>query len=540
MVKKTLKYEPILFSLFSGVITSWLIKGKITSLLLSGKNFDTSSDLFQIWMLILLFVVTSVFFLFIMVLFGNCFPQKSNLIFRNIKPTKINSQKPSNMIDYPKGALILYTSILMVVWVIYLLALWPGGMSPDSINQWNQMITFKFDEWHPVFHTLTNWLITRFWLSPAAVALVQIFALSLTMAWGLVEQRRLGAPRWLPWVVITLIIMIPTIGLFVIVLWKDVFFSISVVALTILIFKITMSQGEWIQKRASWVYLSIVSLLVALYRYNGVLVAFGTLFCLLIVYRQSWKRILLVLIITLLLFVGIRGPFYYLLGVGTSGYNPGVEMAVLQVIARYTNSNTYFSPEEQSLYLKMIPEKKWSYDCYSADYNSSGNLNWGNLFENKLELVKLTAKLIYRNPGVFVDHILCNSSFLYQITQPPGSYYERLMGFIIPNELGLSSESKLPGVKNAIDSWVGESIKSYNWLFWRVPIWNYLFLAGILVFWARSKNWKITLIAVPILLNMLPLAILNLVQNFRYVFSSLLVSVLMSGYLISTDYHENR
>ena len=135
-------------------------------------------------------------------------------------------------------------------------------MTNDSIDQWAQMLAFKFTDWHPAFHTLTNWLITRFWLSPATVVLAQIIALSVVLGWGLDVVRRFGAPRWMPWLMISIFAFMPSTGHMVIMLWKDVFYSISVVAFTILIFKITMTEGTWIQRCAAWVHLGIFAVLV--------------------------------------------------------------------------------------------------------------------------------------------------------------------------------------------------------------------------------------------------------------------------------------
>ena len=46
------------------------------------------------------------------------------------------------------------------------------------------MTTGTYDDWHPVFHTWTNWLITRIWLSPAAIAIAQIVTLSAVLGMG--------------------------------------------------------------------------------------------------------------------------------------------------------------------------------------------------------------------------------------------------------------------------------------------------------------------------------------------------------------------
>jgi len=421
-----------------------------------------------------------------------------------------------------------YAIPLMTVWSIYLLAYWPGGMSNDSIDQWAQMLTFKFTDWHPAFHTLTNWLITRFWLSPATVVLTQIIALSVVLGWGLDVVRRFGAPRWMPWLAISFFAFMPSTGLMVIMLWKDVFYSISVVAFTVLIFKITMTEGMWIQQPAAWACLGVFAALVALYRQNGPIVAFGTLLCLLIVYQAMWKYWAFALVLAFIIWMGIRGPVYDWVGVHKTS-SPGVEIAFTHLIARYTNSDTLFSLEERSLLRRIRPGENWPYNCYmEGPLFFDGKFNFTASMDRDLAI--LSAKLIYRNPKVFLEHLTCNSSFIFQITQPSGSKYETTIPYIIPNQLGLVSESKLPGVKILLDHWTSESLQSFNWIIWRVPFWEYLLLAGVIIYGVRSKNWKAFLVLVPILANMLPLAGFTAGQAFRYVFSTMLVSVLMSGF----------
>jgi len=226
--------------------------------------------------------------------------------------------------------------------------------------------------------------------------------------------------------------------------------------------------------------------------------------------------------------MGIRGPVYDWVGVHKTS-SPGVEIAFTHLIARYTNSDTLFSLEERSLLRRIRPGENWPYNCYmEGPLFFDGKFNFTASMDRDLAI--LSAKLIYRNPKVFLEHLTCNSSFIFQITQPSGSKYETTIPYIIPNQLGLVSESKLPGVKILLDHWTSESLQSFNWIIWRVPFWEYLLLAGVIIYGVRSKNWKAFLVLVPILANMLPLAGFTAGQAFRYVFSTMLVSVLMSGF----------
>jgi len=81
MVTKILKYKQILLSLFLGSVTSWLMKEKITPLLLGGRNFDARSELVKTGVLISLTVLTSLCFLCLIAI-GSLFTRKFVSMFR--------------------------------------------------------------------------------------------------------------------------------------------------------------------------------------------------------------------------------------------------------------------------------------------------------------------------------------------------------------------------------------------------------------------------------------------------------------------------
>src|SRR5262249_38322432 len=94
------------------------------------------------------------------------------------------------------STLLGYSAPSPLVWTPDLLVFWPGLMSPDSLEQWRQVLQGEINNEHPAFHTLTIWLITRVWFSPAAVALTQILALALMFGLVIRELERWSLSRW--------------------------------------------------------------------------------------------------------------------------------------------------------------------------------------------------------------------------------------------------------------------------------------------------------------------------------------------------------
>lgn len=97
----------------------------------------------------------NILFCFLLLSFLALLFSRKNVQLTNAKPSKLNW---------------LYVLPCIGIWMFYLLAFYPGLMSPDSFAQWSEASSLKLYDNHPAFHTTFIWLITKIWYSPAAVA----------------------------------------------------------------------------------------------------------------------------------------------------------------------------------------------------------------------------------------------------------------------------------------------------------------------------------------------------------------------------------
>ena len=402
-------------------------------------------------------------------------------------------------------AWLWYAMPCFVVWTVYLMAFWPGSMSPDSLYQWKETLTGRFTDWHPAFHTMNIWLINHLWHSPAAVAFAQIFALGSIAGWGLACLGRLGAPRKMLWGVSLLFALSLVNGLMVITLWKDIAYSICVLALTLLVLKIVCSNGRWLTKRGTWLILSLTIFLVALYRHNGIVPAFGTPLVLLLFYRRFWRQILGALLLALIIFWGIRGPLYDALSV--DGEKPLIE--------------------------ERLPA---SFNAIMQDAPGGNNRT----IEDMTQILIRDLK-----PGAQIWRI-----------EPDYAYFKRIeyanlwkdetksWQYIIPNKLGIVPSSALPEVKDFILAFYEESIRPPLYYFiWSPAFYLYLFLAGVTIASIRADSWKLLLLSAPILLHSLPFLIMHIPHHkfiHRYHYPVILVSTLLCVPLLFTPFRVNK
>jgi hypothetical protein len=146
------------------------------------------------------------------------------------------------------------------------------------------------DAYQPPLHTLTNWLITRLWLSPTAVAVAQIVALALALCLVLWGCARLGAPARIRWTTAIWLALVPANGFLTVTLWKDVPYTVAHALLVALSLRLVVEQGEALGRMRFLVALVATLGAVALYRHNGAPVVAGYLVWLVSVVGHSERR----------------------------------------------------------------------------------------------------------------------------------------------------------------------------------------------------------------------------------------------------------
>jgi len=314
---------------------------------------------------------------------------------------------------------MLYSIPSLLTGFIYLLTFWPGVMNIDSLVQWAQVLSGHFSDTHPVFHTFTMWLITRIWLSPAAVAMAQILAFSITTAWGFSLLRKIGLPNKIVWVIAILFALFPPNGLMMVSLMKDVPYSICVLWLTMIMFNFLFIDQSWINKWKNLIFLACVSSLIALFRHNGAIVAFGTLLFLWLIARSNRRYLAFALLSSIIIWFGVKETFNLFLQ-PTTGIS--IESPLLHPIAAQLAAGTPLSVDEVSFLINLQPVDNYiPYLCNSSertDWNlpiTSYQEGSNPLVEQPGRLSSILISLSLRNPLVTLVHYLCKGSSEWQI-----------------------------------------------------------------------------------------------------------------------------
>jgi polysaccharide pyruvyl transferase WcaK-like protein len=409
--------------------------------------------------------------------------------------------------------------------MVYLLAFYPGVMSVDSIKQWTQIVRFSFGDWHPVFHTFMEYLITRVWLSPAAIAIFQAGLFSFAFAAAMHQFDKMGMNRKLLLIMTAVFTFNPVNGILSITIMKDTPFTASVVFLTVLLVKIFHTEGKWIRPVQNKVLLVVTLVCTAMFRHNGLAPMLATVFILLVVYRKYWKGVLSVAIATGIIIFAIQGPFYQFLKVKpSSDYQPLV-LSVIQISA-IAHFNGNVSPAEKTFLSKLTSWEDWSngYNKYSSlGVTKSKSYDWQKFHDNKTEYIKTWVSLVFKNPGIATQAYLARTNMIWQIISP--SDLNISVGMQVQkNKYGIKMKPILPQVKFLLSKTASLTAKNeLNWLFWRPAIYMYfIFLMSLLII--KRKKLKALTVFVPVLGNTLGLALVTTSSQPRYFYSTVLVA----------------
>jgi hypothetical protein len=431
---------------------------------------------------------------------------------------------------------LLFTLPMLAVWTLYLLAFWPGEMSPDSMAQWGQALTGAYTDAHPPLYAFSIWLITRFWLSPGAIGLFQLLCLSFATAWGLKVLIQNGLNTNAAWFVAIIFALSPLNSTLVISLWKDIPYAIAFMVFSIQILQMIFSGGKWLENWVNCMALVLSSLSIMLFRHNGVPVPVISLIIAILFFRHYWIRLCIIIIAMVFSWVLIRGPVYDRIGVDkTTGFENAV---FIHHIAAHVVKGGPLSQDERNLVNLILPVEDWRYDCCNMlpTYDSP-NFDPQKTVQYSNEIKELFFKLVLKEPLLEFQHITCVSNFIWSFAKSCDVRVSLIISqesSVSPNSFGITQESKIPIVRDwLLNIYQVLFIVDRFTIYWFPVIYLSLVVISsiMLHFWVIPK--KALLFAIPSLVQSMVLLVTNVSGNsYRYQYGVCLVGMLSIGLAI--------
>lgn len=420
------------------------------------------------------------------------------------------------------------SGILFLCMVPFLLTNYPGVMTPDSLNQYRQAAGIEgYSDHHPWLHTMLIKLFYELGLmisgneyfAISCYTIVQMLLVALGIGYVWTTLYELGLKRKYCIAGMVLFAIYPYNLIYAVTIWKDILFTVSVLVLTITLFRMHLQVNE--DKNIccrDLVMYAVCGFFMTMLRHNGFYAFLVSCPVLIWAMRKKWKQLVPVTILILITCFVIKGPV-----MNSAGVEPG-KLAFklclpLQQVGRVISDGCDLTPEEIATIEKInvISYVKENYQKGGADpmfaWVIYGNQEY--LQENMGEYLQLWISLGMKYPDKYLQAFVDLTKGYWYPMDP-----EQVLYFgITENENGLVAQPILNG---PIIIKIHELLTKLYTIF---PMYGIMYSMGamlwlfILLFAiaGRNKNYGVWVAGLPLLLLTLTLFIaVPLVADIRY------------------------
>ncbi|MFQ5523985.1 MAG: hypothetical protein ACE5F5_10450 [Acidimicrobiia bacterium] len=410
---------------------------------------------------------------------------------------------------------------------VWWLGWYPGFASSDTLDQFNQVKTGAYHNFHPAVHTFYLDLLSQGGLRPGLVTLFQLVALGVLFAYAARRLADAGVPGWLTVVAAWGLGLSPAVAPTTLALWKDVPFGLFLlwawIELVGLATKKDPDQRQWLPVR-----LGIALAGMWLFRGNGPITVLLVVVVVVWVYRRELATVAALIGSVAVVVIAMVGPLYGYLGVQGSGIEPA-EVFLPDVAASYVARPETFTPEDLELLEAVAPLELWTgrYDCYdSTPLLFDPAFDHRPVRANPDDYRRLELAVLRRDLASVAAHRACSANFVYSPFQPEGVYFHRPPYEIPENDVGLVRDPISDRAFALTDRvWRWAEPESRLWLTWRPAI-VVLPALALVVFFVLFRRKRLYLVPSTLFVaHLINVAATSPSQEFRYAYPLYLVAV---------------
>lgn len=443
-----------------------------------------------------------------------------------------------------------------VVFLLWWAAFYPGGMSYDSVSYVWHVTTGHWMSNHSVAYDALVWLSLQLTGDLSLLTLAQSVAMAAALAYVAVTLRQFGVRgRWSATAAVACAVL-PSIGSFVVFVWKDVPFAIGAVLAFGAAGRLVARRmrGTWSKGDKSFrneiAVLFLGFLCMGLFRNNGLLVAVVAAPVLLLVLPRMRKAVLVATVIPTLIAAAMNLAVYPALGVTTPTKDQVYAMNYADIAVVYGKVPSSFTEADKELMAKVAPLSHWggrAANCYNADWAMRPPMNRPKAEEYNSELLDLWMRVLKRTPDQMIAARLCRSHIAWSPFPGPAdkagntlisypSVPKNLFGWADWNpEMRDSQYRSVLQIRPLNDQlhdiaffgWKASKTPQLQWLLFRGAIWCYAAYAVVLAFSRRHRSWApLALLSVPLALQLTVVAA-NPAPLARYMFAPMFLGIML-------------
>lgn len=445
--------------------------------------------------------------------------EKTSINFKKNKKDKVDKIK--------RYEYFVYLSLILFVFIIYFIGYYPGRLSFDSIDTWNQVQSGVYQDWHPYAYTfLFIKLPSLIWNTPAACTLFQIIIISFILLYMCYVLRKYGLKFIYVLILLIYYLLNPSNNMMAITLWKDVPYSYFILLTTCLLIELYFSNGSWINNKRNLILFIIGISGILFFRHNGVLCFIPLLLYLSFVYRRKLYIVLLIAIFSFK--VILTGPIYNMLNIAPhpSSFIEASGVLFNQLSYIY-NNNGKINKNAIEIYKNIAPLETWKkyYKNYSFnDMKWEGSINNEYIESNKGLILRTVVNLDIKNPKLAIESFLYVTSPIWRIYPTPVSLpiigvgqkiYKDYPAPEISSKLEKNLNNYFYGINNGVNGFA-------KYIFVGVGGALFLIIISLLISYKKQiLNLKLFSIYLLVITNTIFICMLITGEEIRFVYSNI-------------------
>ncbi|MDR1564838.1 MAG: DUF6020 family protein [Oscillospiraceae bacterium] len=239
-----------------------------------------------------------------------------------------------------KRSFLLLTAVILICWIPYFIIYFPGNITPDTVNQLNQIKgIWPYSNHLPFAHTLLLKLCMSIGslfggeaVQIAFYTAFQMIIMAASCSASVLLLPKLGAPKAFTCCAIAFYALYPLNAYAAVSVIKDGLFAAVLQLYVVLLFYTVKTKGANLLSNKTLVLFGLTTLSLLLLRHNGVYIIAGTLIflgVLLLRFKTAFKRTVAATLSLIIISALLQGPIYSALNIKKAALTESLSITIL-------------------------------------------------------------------------------------------------------------------------------------------------------------------------------------------------------------------
>ena len=438
-----------------------------------------------------------------------------------------NKEKVKSFFTNNKKSFFICALTIFIAYIPYFLHNYPGIFTTDSIAEMHSAINNMGNlvNHHPVLHIFIISVCLNignvfgdYTIGIAIYSILQMVATSMVFSYVIKYMASKKINVYIRAVILAFFALYPPFATYSITMWKDVPFALMMVLFTIQIIEMVTNK-QYFESKKNLIKFAIISILVILFRNNGIYVVFLTMIAMIIGIKGNRQKLTIVTATIVLFYIIFKGPIFDLFNITDGPVREALSVPLQQIARTVKYKEDELTQEEKDIISKYLPIEDLAERYYPLiSDNVKDNFNNAEFEENKVEFVTLWIKLFIKAPKEYIEAFFSNSY---------GYWYPQAINWVIPDWYDYAKDDLIQYEKEAVihiplmDKMNGAINQR------KIPLISMSFSIGFtfwivlicIVYTIYKKKYKNLLIYIPILSLWLTTIASPVWCEYRYIYS---------------------